>query len=247
MVLLHGFTQTSRSWGPVAEALCRDHLVITPDIPGHGRSASVRVDLRAGAGRLADAIGPADWVGYSMGGRFALHIALQRPDVVHRLVLVSTTAGMDDPAERAARRASDDTLATRIETEGVAAFVTWWLTLPLFATLPAEAAALDTRLGHDPAGLASSLRLAGTGTQEPLWDRLGELTMPVLVVTGELDQAYTQRGRRLAAAIGPNARLVVLPGAGHACHLETPEAFLAALQRFLDDCHSTNPNVSSAP
>lgn len=234
VVLLHGFTQTGRSWGPVAEALAGSHVVITPDAPGHGRSASMRVDLRTGAEALAGAIGPADWVGYSMGGRFALHVALQRPDVVRKLVLVSTTAGLDDPAERAQRRAGDEALAARIETEGVAPFVAWWLTLPLFATLPATAAALETRLGHDPAGLASSLRLAGTGTQEPLWDRLGALTMPVLVVTGALDRAYTERGHRLVEAIGPNARLAVLPDAGHACHLEAPKPFTDLLRTFLE-------------
>ena len=120
----------------------------------------------------AGGAGEAAWVGYSMGGRYALHVALRHPGLVRRLVLVSATGGIDDPRDRAARRQADEALAAKVETEGVAAFVAWWLERPLFATLPAEAAAVDSRLGGTAAGLAASLRLAGTGTQQPLWSEL---------------------------------------------------------------------------
>jgi len=149
-------------------------------------------------------------------------------------VLISATAGIDDPAERAARRRSDETLADRIEDEGLEPFLRWWLTQPLFATLPSEAADLDGRLGGTATGLASSLRLAGTGTQEPLWDRLDRLSMPVLVVAGELDAKYVQLAERLAAGIGSSARLAVIPGAGHACHLEQPDLCGRVIGPFLD-------------
>ncbi len=168
-----------------------------------------------------------------MGGRFALHLALARPDLVSRLVLVSTTAGIDDGDERAARRRADDLLAERIEDQGVEAFVAWWLARPLFATLAGDAAAIDSRLGNTAAGLASSLRRAGTGTQEPLWDRLGNLSMPVLVVAGELDGAYLARGQRLVDGIGANATLLPVAGAGHSVHLEAPDVFAAVLEAFL--------------
>lgn len=233
VVLIHGFTQSGCSWGHLADRLTSRHTVIMVDAPGHGASASVAADLPAGAALIGDVGGRASYVGYSMGGRFALHLALARPDLVSRLVLVSTTAGIDDPAERAARRDADDALAARIERDGVSAFVRWWLERPLFATLPPEAAALDSRLGNTPAGLASSLRLAGTGTQEPRWGELGRLTMPVLVVAGERDSAYLDRARRLVDSIGPNARLLAVAGAGHAVHLEAPAAVAAALEAFL--------------
>jgi 2-succinyl-6-hydroxy-2,4-cyclohexadiene-1-carboxylate synthase len=160
-------------------------------------------------------------------------VALRHPDLVRRLVLVSATGGMDDPEERAARRRADEMLAAKVETEGVATFVAWWLDRPLFATLPPEAAALDSRLGGTAAGLAASLRLAGTGTQQPLWSQLPQLKMPVLVVAGSEDDAYLAHGRRLASGVGSNATLVVVPGAGHACHLERPDAFLEIIRPFL--------------
>ena len=248
VVLIHGFTQSARSWAPVAPVLAQDHRVIAVDAPGHGQSAQVEADLPTGADLMAELMAglmadltrlPAGvgalpaWVGYSMGGRYALHVALRHPDRVRRLVLVSATGGIDDPEERAARRRADEQLAEKVEREGVAAFVAWWLQRPLFATLPAEAAAVESRLGGTAAGLAASLRLAGTGTQQPLWSELSRLEMPVLVIAGSEDDAYLAHGRRLAAGIGGNATLAVVGGAGHACHLERPDAFLEIVQPFL--------------
>jgi 2-succinyl-6-hydroxy-2,4-cyclohexadiene-1-carboxylate synthase len=243
VVLLHGFTQSGDAWGPLAGRLATGHRVITVDLPGHGGSATVEADLpdgadliaEAGAAAFAEDGGPdsAAWIGYSLGGRFALHLALARPELVGRLVVVSATGGIDDPAERAERRSADELVARRIERDGVAEFVRWWLDRPLFATLPLEAAAVESRLEGTTAGWASSLRRAGAGTQEPLWDRLASLTMPVLVVAGALDGAYVERAQRLVTAIGTNARLAVIEGAGHACHLEAPDAWLAAVDPFL--------------
>ena len=234
LVLVHGFTQSAQAWGPVGDGLAGSHTVIALDAPGHGRSAGIGADLPGGADLMVEAAGgPAAWLGYSMGGRYALHVALRHPDAVERLVLVSATAGIDDPAERAGRRASDEVLAARVEAEGLEPFLRWWLSLPLFATLPPEAAAMEARLGGDPAGLASSLRRAGTGTQEPLWDRLGELSIPVLVVAGALDDKYAALARRLRQAIGANAEVVIMEGAGHACHMEQPEAFLDIVRPWL--------------
>ncbi len=157
----------------------------------------------------------ADYLGYSMGARFCLHLALARPDLVRRLVLVSGTAGIDDPGERSERRRSDEVLAERLDPPGadrpqdtVAEFVDRWVSNPLFGDVPPAANGVDERRRNTAAGLASSLRLAGTGTQAPLWDRLGGLSMPVLVITGSRDTKFTALGRRMVAAIGANARTV---------------------------------------
>jgi 2-succinyl-6-hydroxy-2,4-cyclohexadiene-1-carboxylate synthase len=244
--LLHGFTQSGAAWASVAGHL-PGHLV-APDLPGHGRSAAIAADLWAAAGMVAARVGPAVYVGYSMGGRLALHLALAHPEVVQGLVLISATAGIDDPAERAARRTSDEALATRVEEEGVEAFVRWWLTLPLFATLPPEAAAIDSRTGGSAAGLASSLRLAGAGAQQPLWDRLGEITAPALIIAGGLDGPYCDRGRRLAGALGGPTEIEIIDGAGHACHLERPGAVAGALTGWLrHPAQTANPIAKKAP
>lgn len=232
LVLVHGFTQTARCWGPLAAGLAADHEVVRVDAPGHGGSAGLRADLRGTADLLAE-LGPATFLGYSMGGRMCLETALCHPEAVEALVLVSATAGIDDEDERAARRASDEALAQRIEAEGVDAFLEDWLALPLFAGLPPEAQCLDERRTNTSAGLAGSLRLAGTGTQTPSWDRLGALTMPVLVVAGAADAKFTALAHRVADAIGDNATLVVVPDAGHTTHLEAPNAFVSTLRPWL--------------
>ena len=223
VVLVHGFTQTMASWQPVAHELVRDHEVVLVDAPGHGGSADVRADLAAGADLLGAAGGAAVYVGYSMGGRFALRLALDRPDLVTGLVLLGATAGIDDPAERAARRDADRSLATRIEENGLEPFLEEWLAGPLFAGLSPAAAGLAARRANTEAGLASSLRLAGTATMDPpWWDELPGLGVPTLVLAGSDDAKFTHLGHRIADAIGPKARFAAVDGAGHAAHLEDP-------------------------
>lgn len=244
MVLVHGFTQTGASWRTVAEGL-GGHEVVAPDLPGHGANAAIRADLEGCARFLGGEAGRGAYVGYSMGGRVALHLALAQPALVTALVVLGATGGIDDDEERAARRAADEVLADRLELLGTEAFLDEWLAQPLFAGLPD-----DARGGRstDAAGLAASLRLAGAGTQAPLWDRLGELTMPVLVLAGERDDKFRALGVRLAAAIGANAEVALVPGAGHAAHLERPDAFLAVVRPWLADHDETaSPSASSTP
>ena len=237
VVLVHGFTQTGHAWRPVTDLLAGLHTFTLVDAPGHGRSSPIRAGLWEAAGLLGATGGRAAYVGYSMGGRLCLHLALAQPGLVERLVLISASPGIEDPGQRAERRAADEALAQRVEADGVACFVDWWLAQPLFATLPVDVADRAGRLENTAAGLASSLRVAGTGSQEPLWHRLTELTMPTLVVAGDLDTAYTDIGRRMAATIGDNAELVLIPSAGHACHLERVEPFCLVLADFLEGGH----------
>jgi 2-succinyl-6-hydroxy-2,4-cyclohexadiene-1-carboxylate synthase len=238
LVLLHGFTQSRASWAPVVDALAgRVAPLVLPDAPGHGGSAHIKADLWATAQLLAGLVpGPASWAGYSMGGRTALHVALAHPERVARLVLISTSAGIEDQAARADRQAVDEELAKRVEVEGVESFLSFWMAQPLFATLSPDQAGHEARLVNTAAGLASSLRLAGQGAQEPLWPRLAELGrrgLPVLLLVGEHDARYVGQAQRMAAAIGPSASVHVVGGAGHACHLERPAEVAEAMVAFL--------------
>jgi 2-succinyl-6-hydroxy-2,4-cyclohexadiene-1-carboxylate synthase len=247
VVLVHGFTQTGACWGPLADDLARDHELVLVDAPGHGGSADVRVPFAAGAALVGDAGGRAVYLGYSMGGRYALRLALDRPERVARLVLVGASPGLADPDERAARRVADDALAARVEAIGVPAFLDEWLALPLFAGLGPGVRFMTQRLANTAAGLASSLRLAGTGAQEPLWDRLGELSMPVLLMVGERDAKFRAVAEAMAARIGPAAQLVVVASAGHTAHLENPDAVIAAIRSWRPQADRKSPPASSTP
>ena len=233
VLLLHGFTATGASWDPVRRLVDAGlYEPEAPDLRGHGTRADDRpVTIAACVEDLRQAE-PYVLAGYSMGGRVALHLALAQPDLVRRLVLISTTAGLEDEHERAERRTADDDLADGIERAGVEAFARSWAAQPLFADQPPEiaAAAHRDRLRNRPEGLAASLRGMGTGAMDPVWDRLGELTMPAAVLVGERDAKFRELGERLADEL-PNATLTVVPGAGHSVHLEAPGAVVAALTR----------------
>ena len=235
IVLVHGFTQTGRCWGPEADALAEDHEVVLVDAPGHGRSAEVMAGLRTGGRLIADQGGEATYLGYSMGGRFCLHLALSNPELVRGLVLLGATAGIEDPAEREVRRQQDLATAARLERDGLERFLDEWLAQPLFAALPPERAFRSERLENTVEGLRSSLEQAGTGSQDPSWHKLGRLTMPVLVLAGADDERFAALAERLARAIGGNATLALVDGAGHAAHLEQPDRFLAILRPWLAD------------
>jgi len=236
-VLAHGFTQTARSW-ETFERLLRTRLpeaeTLAADLPGHGDAPPPPdTDLWANADRLVDTGGVGTYVGYSMGGRVSLHAALAHPDAVQRLVVIGATAGIDDSDERAARRLADEQLAEHIEAVGVSTFIDEWLSNPLFAGLTEATAMRDDRLRNTSPGLAASLRATGTGTQTPLWDRLGEIGCPTLVLVGEWDAKFTELGRRLVDGL-LDAELVVVPGAGHSVHLERPDATAEAIASWVD-------------
>jgi 2-succinyl-6-hydroxy-2,4-cyclohexadiene-1-carboxylate synthase len=252
IVLVHGFTQTARSWRPTIARLTASlgpgFDVVAVDAPGHGARGDVRADLDAGASMLGDEGGRATYVGYSMGGRLCLHLALARPHLVERLVLIGTTPGIEDDAARDARRASDETLAETLERDGIEPFLERWLAQPLFSRLTRSAADLESRLLNTAAGLASSLRLAGTGTQAPLWHRLGELTMPVLAIAGEQDDKFSSIGRRMAESI-PGATFTTIDDAGHAVHLERPAQTCAVIVTWLRGSQppTARPSANEAP
>jgi 2-succinyl-6-hydroxy-2,4-cyclohexadiene-1-carboxylate synthase len=232
LVLLHGFTQAGASWERVRARLAPRYTALAPDVPGHGTAAGIRVTgLAEVAARILDAA-PAQFTlgGYSMGGRIALLVALTAPDRVEQLVLIGATAGIEDAAARTERRAADEELAALLERDGIEAFAERWAALPLWAGLAPDLAAeaQTLRLAQDPAGLAWALRALGTGAMEPVWDRLGELPMPVVAAAGERDERFLAHAARIAAA-APRGRTVRLRGAGHAAHLEAPGAVAGLL------------------
>ena len=232
-VLLHGFTQTSRSWDRYIDLLQLEQSIIRVDAPGHANSTSVSVDLPTTATMVTQQSGLADYIGYSMGARLALHIALLHPTSVRRLVLVSGSPGLRSPDERSARVQADEMIAREIAEIGVDKFVEKWLSGPLFAGLTSTPADIRDRLRNTSAGLASSLRLSGTGTQESLWERLHEFNMPVLLVVGSNDNKFRQIGDEMKNTIGANADLTVINNAGHSVHLEQPQKFQSVVSEFL--------------
>jgi len=252
LVVLHGFTGSIEAMARCAGDLACGRRVVAIDLVGHGRSESPGDPAAYAIGACVDqvvaalaalGIGRAHWLGYSMGGRVALSAAVAHPERVRSAILVGASPGIADPAARAARVGDDEALARRLLDGGLERFVDEWMAKPLFASQrhlgpEALAAARRQRLAGDPAGLAASLRGMGAGAMPPLHDRLARVRTPLLLVVGALDAKFRAVAADLEKRV-PWARTVVLPEAGHAAHLESPEAFRAAAARFLDEIDDT--------
>lgn len=248
LLLLHGFTGRGTAWGTHAAAFARAFRTIAVDLPGHGRTG-IHDDLaRIGVERTADDLAsilvrlgavPAHVLGYSLGARVALRLAVAHPDVVARLVLESPSAGLASAAEQLSRRRADAALADALECDGIEAFVDAWERQPIFASHaalpPARAARIRrVRLDNRAAGLAASLRAAGQGSMEPLHDRLRAVLASTLVIAGALDPAGHARAETVAAGV-PGARLAIIDGAGHTPHEERPLQFRRLALEFLQE------------
>lgn len=240
VLALHGFSGCGADWDDLARRLGRP--VVAPDLLGHGRSVGPTRDapyaLAPTLGRLVALLDRLRLqrvlvLGYSLGGRLALHLALDHPERVSGLILIGATPGLADPAERARRRAEDARLADEVERDGAAAFLARWQQRPLIATQ--SRAPEDARRGlarwraraHAP-GLAATLRALSPGVLPSRWDDLGRLP-PTLLVTGAEDVKFTATAREVVAR-APAARHAIVPQAGHAPHLERPGATADAMR-----------------
>jgi 2-succinyl-6-hydroxy-2,4-cyclohexadiene-1-carboxylate synthase len=232
LVLLHGFTHTGASWAAVIDALGERYRPLAPDIRGHGRSSDVEpVDLEHVIGDIAaQDSGAFTLVGYSMGGRIALHAALELPDRIERLVLIGASPGIADHTERARRAEVDEQLANEIEQSSIEEFASSWARTPVLSDQPADVAEAvhAVRLCNTPVGLARALRGLGTGALGPVWKRLPELRPPTTLIAGERDLKFTRLASEMASLI-PAAEVLIVSGAGHAVHLEKPVQVAAVI------------------
>lgn len=246
LVLLHGLTGRAATWHQHFGPLTRHFRVIAFDLLGHGHTSvpadPARYCMEEASADLiavlqhANAL-PAALMGYSMGGRLALYTALSHPTCFNALILESASPGMLESQDRAERVRKDAALADGILEHGVQAFVDAWEELPMFDTqraMPDEQKALQRsiRLANDPVGLANSLRGMGVGEQPSLWNRLGELDMPVLLITGSEDPKFTGFAEEMLVAL-PNAQHKVIEGASHTIHVEQPVQFDEVIIEFL--------------
>lgn len=251
VIFAHGFTQTRDAWRPVAQRLVTlvpQLRCVLVDLPGHGGSRDVSADIGESARMLTATGGRGIYVGYSLGARVVIEALAQSAPapsaaapsatapapLVSAAVLVSGTAGIEDSSQREARAASDDALATRIETFGVEAFVREWLAQPLFRDLNDANSQVQQRSTNSVRGLADSLRRCSQGRQAPRWTQLAEVKVPVLAVAGARDEKYVAIARRIAATV-PQGSLAIVPDTGHSAPLQSPDETTKCIASFIAD------------
>ncbi len=247
LVLLHGFTGSSKSWSDFLRPFTQRYQVVLLDLPGHGRTTSpedperytmsdVSQDLIAifQALHLSDI----NLLGYSMGGRLALYVAAHYPEFLNSLILESSSPGLATPKDRKARREADNQLADEILKRGIPAFVNRWQQHPLFETqnkLPDEKLEKlrRQRMTNSPLGLANSLRGMGTGRQPSLWANLTSIHLPVYLMAGEMDSKFAGIAHQVSSAL-PASELRIFPGVGHNIHLEKPNEYTSCVLDYVD-------------
>jgi 2-succinyl-6-hydroxy-2,4-cyclohexadiene-1-carboxylate synthase len=244
VLFLHGFMGSSEDWLDTIAALDERYHCLAADLPGHGASVGLPPEyytIEGAARALLDLLDEMNvdrpaLVGYSMGGRLSLYLALRHPERCARLFLESASPGIDDVAERQARCEADEERARRLESGDFGTFLGDWYRQPLFASLSRRERlvqkVIEARSQNDPGELARSLRGMGAGSQPSLWEELAGLRIPTLTVAGELDEKFVGFSRLMAGA-SPNVRDAVVSGAGHNVSAEVPGAYLALLECFL--------------
>jgi len=249
LVFLHGFMGSSDDWVEMMEQLSDRHHCIAIDLPGHGQTQGLNraahfehpaFEMAPTAEALVGVldqldIHTCDLLGYSMGGRLALYLALHYPHRVRRLVLESASAGLATEPERKARQQQDEHLAQQLEAENFEDFLERWYSQPLFSNLryhPNFKHLLQRRLRNQPQLLARSLRQMGTGQQPSLWNAIQHHTCPTLLLVGETDTKF----RAIATHMSDRCDAitsVVVPACGHTIHTEQPHQFTLQVSKFL--------------
>ncbi len=237
ILFLHGFLGAHDEWAGFIEPLSAEYRCLAVDLPGHGKTPpcdDVGFYSFEGAARAildflrSQRVQRTHLVGYSMGGRLALYLAVHHPEVCDRLIIESSSPGLLSPGEAAERRAHDAKWAARFEREPLDAVVDDWYLQPLFASLhdhPAAFARLRARrLRNRPKEVGLSMRGMSVGAQEPLWDRLGALDREVVLVVGERDRKYRLVADRMSD-LSARIQTVMVSGAGHNAHVEQPDEF----------------------
>ena len=229
MLFIPGFMQRGDAWRPVAELLPERYPSRVLDHAEHSFEGRLREIDEADADVL---------VGYSLGGRLALRAALRSPGSFTAVVLVGSTAGIEEGPMRVQRAEADEKLASWMEAMPIEDIVALWERQPLFAD-QSEALVEEQRpgrLSQDPRSLALLLRTAGQGVLDPVWDELHSFELPLLAIAGARDDGYSAAAKRIAS-VAPNARAAIVEDAGHAPQLQQPEAVASLIAAFLDDLH----------
>lgn len=244
ILFLHGFMGRASDWQSIMAGFDVRYRCIAADLPGHGSSLGLPEGSYTMEGtayavlRLLDELDlhKPTLVGYSMGGRLALYLALRHPERCAGLFLESASPGLETEAERKDRRLSDEKLAKRLESEDFEEFLESWYRQPLFASLSRHEGLVEgliaKRRDNDSGELVRSLRGMGTGSQPSLWKELENLSVPTLAVAGRFDGKFVHIAQEMAER-NPRISVEVIPYAGHNVLLEAPEAYLLSVRRSI--------------
>ncbi len=241
LLCLHGFAGSPATWGAVLAELPWKWQAWCPYLFGHGPEPDLGSPqgFKGEVARLVAGLRERGWsedvhlVGYSLGGRLALGMLAEAPEVFGSAILIGAHPGLTDRRERMQRVRADESWAQLLEKEGMDTFVDRWEALPIFAdqqTLSPEIqkGQRTWRRSHDPRGLALAMRTLGLGSMPSYWSALSTLGVPTTVMVGALDTKFLSFAEPMVERLRVG-RLLVVPEAGHNVVLGQPVAVARAL------------------
>jgi len=245
IIFLHGFTGNAADWQFIFHQLPKNYYPVAIDLIGHGGTDSPEDPKHYSCSSIvyqiytiAQKLGFEKFLitGYSMGGRAALSFTLRHPSKIKALILESATAGIEDICDQKQRVQLDLLLADKIKEQGVESFTEFWFNTPLFQSLKNLTdfeAEKNKRNRNSVVGLTNMLSGFSTGLMPNYWERIHTIEMPVLLISGELDEKYTSINRTMKSLI-PNSLHHIVPETGHNTHLENPVLFAKFVADFLN-------------
>lgn len=242
LLWLHGFMGSSEDWLPLVNEHFPEYRNILVDLPGHGKSLfSGQNNYPAFLDSLRqqlNSLGIKTFIpiGYSMGGRIALHLQQHDPDHIPALVGLSTAPGLKTDQEIQQRRLSDTELMNKLDKQGFNTFLSKWYKFPLFQSISKDKELLNnltiTRSFNNPGQLRQALDLFGTAAMFSLWEKLPEIDIPVLLISGSKDSKYCNINREMVTLLSRGDHQII-ENADHAFHLEKPLETAHLIRHFL--------------
>lgn len=245
ILFLHGFMGNLHDFQEVATLLSEQFCCLLIDLPGHGNT-EVKQNKDYAMPNLAQAIielmktlqiNKCFLLGYSMGGRVALYLTIYFPGYFKRVILESTSPGLETKAERDRRIRQDVKLAEKLESQDYSLFLKQWYSNPLFDSFrqhPNYHQAIIRKLNNNPLKLSKSLRYMGTGIQPSSWHQLSASKIPLLLVVGELDRKFITINQRIAT-ICSQSQLKIVNSSGHNVHFEQPIDLVNLINWFFNN------------
>jgi 3-oxoadipate enol-lactonase len=250
VVFLHGMGGGRADWTGELEAFGHNRTAIAIDVPGYGQSVLMApmFGINAAADQIAHFLAdrggePVDLVGLSLGGRIALAVAHQHPYLLRSLTIISTTSVFRPELTSAERRAALEARASAIEADG--AFL--GIAEQDAALLAGDNVPLQRRTRAMIEGLGAARYAAGVRSLIDFDARpwLGSISVPTLVIGGGRDAAAPVAALKEMTAVLSNARLEIVPDAGHIVNLDQPVAFQQHLASFLDNIEARASHEAS--
>ncbi len=248
ILFLHGFMGNIDEFDEAIKLLSNEFSYLTLDLPGHGKTQVLDHDEYYTMANTAEAlialldklkISQCFLVGYSMGGRLALYLTRYFPERFIKVILESASPGLATDTERVVRIKNDSQIANKlsrsVDKKDFATFLDNWYKQSIFGNIknhPQYKSMLENRLQNDPLELVKSLHFMGTGSQSSLWEEIGKIKIPLLLLVGEYDEKFIAVNQKMVDKC-EMMQLKVIDDVGHNIHFENTLAFVKNVKEFL--------------